>query len=370
MRGKAVMFFLPRLMVLITRKPRYLPEIKWSSKSWVHNIFRVYEMLFWRKIGIRAEISTLFDGKNLIHQAHSFEGACALLEQTIRGLFKFHIPVKIWIPVLSTPEGLPFPNSPFSFAIALDAATVIAAFSSSSPLTWNHTVTGSNPFIAIGVGLFAGLSIPSTSAVTYNSVSATKARADSVNIGNNCPESSVWFLGNPSTGTNQVSATWSGGSLPQGAGLSVSYTGAQSNNTADASNGTTGSTTGDKTFTVTTVADNCWIFVMGVNDNSSAPTLTSDQTSRGTLTSGTTIIRGGDTNAAQTPPGNKTVGMTVGGGGTEHAFAITGASFGVFVAGTPVSVSDSISVAENVTIVTVLDVDLSNTLTPGLKIIG
>lgn len=215
-------------------------------------------------------------------------------------------------------------------AIALDVSATSTS-QTSSPITWSHTCTGSNLLLTVGITLQAVTSFPTASAVTYNGVSMTKARADTFDAGAfGKLESSVWLLHAPATGSNTVSVTFTGGTSPSGVGSSTSYTGAQQSDTADASNGTTGNTTGDKTFTVTTVSDNCWIYVVGMNAATTTPTLAADQTSRGTVSwtgAVADIVRAEDTNAAQTPAGAKTVGLTVGASFGEKGYVITGASF-------------------------------------------
>ena len=209
--------------------------------------------------------------------------------------------------------------------------SAISTDQTSSPLTWNHTiVAGPNILLVVGITLASITSQPSTSAVTYNGVSMTKARSDQQGAISELLETSVWFLFNPSTGTNQISATFSGGASPHAAGSSSSYVGAQKSNTADASNGTTGTTTGDKTVSVTTVSDNCWIFGVCINTSTTSPTAAADQTSRQNVTLDTTtagIMRIEDTNQGQTPAGAKTVGFTIGAGVAELGYSMTFASF-------------------------------------------
>lgn len=216
-------------------------------------------------------------------------------------------------------------------SIALDA-TAVSTDQTTSPITWNHTVTGANPLLVVGVVLTATTSAPTATGVTYNGVAMTLARADTHNTASSIIESSVWLLGNPPTGTNQVSVSFSNGTLPHGAGVSASYTGAQSSSVADAVGGANGTVSGDQTFTVTTIADLCWVFAVGINAATTSPTLVADQTSRGTVNLAATIsaiLRGADTNTAKTPAGIQTMGFTVGGTGLAD-WAFTGASFAQF----------------------------------------
>jgi hypothetical protein len=220
-------------------------------------------------------------------------------------------------------------------AIALDVATTSAA-TTSSPLTWSHTCTGSNLLLVVGVGVSSYISGQATvTGVTYNSVTMYKARSDQSTGGT---ESSVWLLENPSTGSNTVSVTWTYGSGQHAGGTSVSYTGCSQTHTPDAVNGTTGTGTGDKTFAVTTSADNCWVFVEGVEYCLGiGTTMTTDQTSRGavTLNSSNPVIlhRAEDTNGVKHPAGSQTMGFTIATTTGTPGYAFSGASFAPYVAG-------------------------------------
>src|SRR5882724_4969461 len=103
------MWFLAFLFAKITNTTRYFPEVVWSGNSWTHNSFRMYEMVVGRKVGIRREVSTHYnqDTKKHIQHAHTFEAKCALFETSIRAWCKYRIPLKVHIPILITPIGIP-----------------------------------------------------------------------------------------------------------------------------------------------------------------------------------------------------------------------------------------------------------------------
>src|SRR5258708_4769086 len=115
---------LPKILATLTQPPRErVDNIDWSNKSWTHNIFRVYEIVFWRRAGIRAEISvhaTLDNGKQCItYRFHSIEAIIGFAESWVRGLIPRSIPVKIWKPLMATSGGmLTIPG--IYFAIAFD----------------------------------------------------------------------------------------------------------------------------------------------------------------------------------------------------------------------------------------------------------
>lgn len=208
-------------------------------------------------------------------------------------------------------------------AIAFDASAV-SAESGSSTLAWNHVVgaAGANRLLSVGI-VTIGYSQPTVTAVTFDGVAMTKARADQANDGEGSyVESSVWILKNPNTGTKTISATITNNY--DAGGVSASYTGCSQTSVADAVGGKIGTTsTGSQSFTVTTVADNCWIFAVGMGLYS----CDANQTSRGTVVIyyGYLVVRGEDTNAAQTPAGAKTMGFTL--GANQTCWVMSGASF-------------------------------------------
>jgi hypothetical protein len=200
--------------------------------------------------------------------------------------------------------------------IALDVATVSAS-SNASTLQWSHTVgSGSNLLLVVGICCHNTSSTPTVSGVTYAGTAMTKAQAYTRTSGAVRLESSVWILASPSTGANDIIASIT--NYGYSGGVSASYTGCSQTSIADAYGGKTGITTGSVTFTVTTVADNCWIFAIGTNESTTDQTIAANQTSRGTLLyhasggSGIARLRSEDTNAAQTPAGSKTLGFTLG----------------------------------------------------------
>lgn len=353
-RKAKLRLLLPLIMVKLTGgQSRYLPDIEWSGKSWVHNIFRVYEMIFFRRYGIRAEMSSAcwrdeYGVQRVAYWCHSWESVFALAETQIRELLAWRpVRVKVWIPVLQTPQGIPFFASPYLFAIAIDVGD-ISSSSSTSPVTYSHTVTGSSPFISL-CGGGQGTTATNSSAASYNSVAATKAIATA---GGTTIESSLWFLGSCATGSNTVSMSFSPlGGLPRIGVSAVSYSGAQTGNVADATGSTTGTTTGAKTFTVTTVADNCWVVACCVNQATSSPTAAATQTSRASLSlgGGATggVMRSADLNGVKSPAGSQTMGYTIGASVGESQYSMCGASFAP--GGTTISVSDSITITDVVT---------------------
>lgn len=225
-------------------------DFEWSSKSWTHNVFRVFELVFGRKYGIRAEATVTSDGLVFIH---TFEAAIAFTETAIREFFtlpKFKL-VKVYIPQLA-PAGFGHPqNTPYLFAVAFDAASTGDA-SSTTSVTFSHTCTGSNLTLVIG-GL-ANAASPSLSGATYNAVSAT-AGVHNTDTSNGFDQS-IFYLANPATGANNIVISATSSTALDGYGISLTGT-AASPSGASATVAVTSSTT--PSVSVTTTAANSWV---------------------------------------------------------------------------------------------------------------
>lgn len=242
---------LPYILTAITRKPREKVAIAWAKRSWVHNLFRFYELLFWRRIGIRAEMTVVMANDRVYHIFHSFEAALAQLETSIRQM-SVKLPVRVIMPQMSLPGGMKMPMG-FLFAIAhdADATSITNGFAGTVTKTWTHTVTGTNPLL---VGLFdswqdvAGTG--TVTAATYNSVTLVKVDG----LASVSMRSELWYLKAPSTGANTQSVTFTGNhdAIKY---ATTSYTGVDQSAPLDSHNTATG-TTGNPTVSTTSVAAN------------------------------------------------------------------------------------------------------------------
>lgn len=156
-------------------------------------------------------------------------------------------------------------------AIAHDADSVIAVAATTSPATWNHTCTGAN--LLLVVALEANKTSDPVTAVKYNSVSMSKITGASIVDATNGITISYWYLLGPSTGSNQISVTWTSGGGINLMGGAISLTGVKQSSQPDASGTNSGTTgiggTNQPTVTITTIAANSWMIgAVGVNDNS------------------------------------------------------------------------------------------------------
>ncbi len=336
---KGIEYIIPSLMVLFTNAPRHLPEIEYSGNSWTHNIFRFYESIFWRKDGIRAEISSSYDGRITTHQAHSFEGMIALFETMIRSALQWKLaPIKIWIPKLSSPMGLPMP-SPYLFAIAYDTSTDGTLDSKS----FSHTSTGTNPLLVV-----VGDDLWNASAMTYNSASLTRITGSTSDASN----AQAWRRIAPSTGSNTVAITSAGS--PGCRYFAITYSGVDQTSPIDSFARLTSDTTTPATLNTTVNAANCWLVAFGVGSASSnGCTISGTRTQRQNQVHGTSGSSGISRFACLLSDSNATVATgtqgetwTVGGSGTKAVERGIVFSIAPVVAAGPTNLKTVIGVAK------------------------
>lgn len=243
-------------------------DFEWSNNCWTHNVFRRFEMTFGRKFGVRIEMTSgLVDGVEY-HYAHSLEASVALFETWVRGLEPKWVPVRVWIPVLQTPNGIPVPVSPYLFAIAFDTASTGAYQSAATALTWNHTVSGSNTFMA--AGLYHQLANTNINAKTYAGVTLNQAQFNDGSSGA-FATLILYYLVAPTTGTNAFNFTATTTSGEAYMGFGSSFSGAKQTGQPDSSNKDYTSS-GISTITVNTtvVESDCWL--VGIFDCGGADT--------------------------------------------------------------------------------------------------
>ena len=187
-------------------------------------------------------------------------------------------------------------------AISFDSASVgIRAPSGAGPLTFSHTVTGSNTVLFVGCFATAGDVV---TGITYNSISLTQVSK----VTSGGETTYLYYLIAPTTGANNISVSWTGNSVVRAHG--ASYTGAKQSGVPDAS-ATNNNTSTTIATTLTTIADNCWTIVMA--------------RCQGDITAGAgTVLRGVsatsnilDSNSVTTPAGSKTLNVTSSASGTN-----------------------------------------------------
>lgn len=251
---------LPYIIASITRHDREIVragvDFEWSDKSWTHNFFRALELIIGRRSGIRAEMSSWRVGGRTVYQCHSVEAVIALAETYIRAPFAKLSTIRVHIPVLATPLGMPLPVSPYLFAIAFDNATSAASAISTPNLSYSHTCTGSN--LTLTTGIYTervGAAAPT--AVTYNSVPLSSKIAQTPVPNNVNSYNAIWVLTNPSTGSNTLSITGAASTVDVTSGC-ISLSGTNSTQTG-ASNSAGAATGTTQTVSVTTNTANSWL---------------------------------------------------------------------------------------------------------------
>lgn len=300
---------LPYIFSFITGKARYKPEIEWSDVSWTHNVFRFYEMIFWRRYGIRAEASTRAYKKDGIQYEErkffTIEAFIAYAEGVVRKeisrliqkgrmfdrelMFTFR--ELFDAKLIYAPMGFSHPGmdtSAYRFAIAFDATSKQSA-ANPSTMTIAHTCTGSNLILFTSTIWFDSTGgAPGT--VTLNSV----VYAGSGGTKDNHVESAAgtyklqaWRVTGPSTGANNNVLTWSAAINDNAAIIACSYTGASQGTQPDNSQPNSSISGTSITTNITPVANDCMLIDMfGDVDTTGAPTAGGGQTERNTQTSG------------------------------------------------------------------------------------
>jgi hypothetical protein len=237
---------LPLLLYKLTGAHRYRPQFEWSS-SWVCNVFRLWELIAWRREGIRLE--QIADRHGNVF-SFTLENYLATWEGIIRAWFSQSFAFKVVLLPQAQLAGFRSAHgfAPYRFAIALDTFIVD---STGNKTTWSHTVTGSNPYLMVGED-----QQQNASGITYNSVSMTKQV--SVVGAASWEQFGIWALGNPASGAHTVTITTTGVGFYSG---SISYSGCQSATTADntGSAASSASASSPQNLSITPVADNCWM---------------------------------------------------------------------------------------------------------------
>lgn len=201
-------------------------------------------------------------------------------------------------------------------AIAFDTG-LFNQGSGSSPVSWSHTVTGSNPNLLVAVQL-SGLAGDVVTGVTYGGVAMTKLQySATVTL-----TVSLWYLGNPSTGSNTVSVTFTSGSWSRGS--SISYKGCASTvDNSGANNVNTGSS--PLSLSITSVANNSWMTMFSTLNNSAIAAGTNTTARSVDPTFGIGFY---DTNGPITPAGARSLQVTWSG---LQDIVLTGATLAPFV---------------------------------------
>ena len=268
---------IPNIIAFFTSSPRYKPTFEWSNISYVHNLFRVYELICWRKYGVRPESSMIVKDGKVYYAFHTFEALCTHMEAKIRS-FKFRnikIPLKVTVPVFITTEGFPVFQSPYLFAIAYDNSASLRTNGTSGNSTQSFTTAGTNRFMAAGT------------MTSNNSVSATY-NGSSLTISDTHTNSNGWelrshYLVNPTVGANNFVANFSTGGGQSGWAVS-SYSGCKQSGQPDSHATIAQTTTSPITLTTTVVENNSWLWGTVLSLTSGSLSASTGATQRQNLT--------------------------------------------------------------------------------------
>ncbi len=188
-------------------------------------------------------------------------------------------------------------------AIAFDAAAGVTTAVAASSVSHSHTCSGSDRILfAVGFANATGGNLTAT----YNGVAMSAIQTVSNGI-----KITLFYLVAPASGANTLQINWDGSATVLRV-ASASYTGAAQSGQPDSS--TTGTDAASPfRISTTTVADNCWTIAAFGDNSGTVMTVEAGTTNR--AGSGVSTLVLGDSNAAQTPAGSVTLGVTGAGSG-------------------------------------------------------
>lgn len=137
--------------------------------------------------------------------------------------------------------------------IAFDAESSYQTAVAGSSFTWNHTCTGSNLVLVVGVQVHYPVGITS---VTYNGVAMTLI--GTVQDPDGGEDQGLYYLAGPATGSNAVVVNL-GDSLVFAMGGAVSLTGVSQSAPLDATNQAGYLSTASPSINIVTVASGAWV---------------------------------------------------------------------------------------------------------------
>lgn len=168
-------------------------------------------------------------------------------------------------------------------------------------------VTGANPFLAMGNALYNSGSI-TVSGITYNGVALAQANQITATLEAANQTTDIWWLDNPATGSNTLTATLSGTAgfyaFWHGSWTGKTTTGLEGNNATQ----NTSSSTTSPACNITITHTDCWIIGFAFSRDASSPTAGSGTTIRGASVVGHAL---GDSNA-DVGTGNQTLNFVAG----------------------------------------------------------
>lgn len=252
-----------QIIAYITRHPReikHFADFQFPRDMWVHNLFRLYEIIFGRRAGIRLEMSAWAD-KNGNQGKFFYTWECLLsnTEAMIRRFFrefKF-VPIKILVPAFSN-TGF---RSPFLFAIAWQMENDNGGNTASLTVS-AITVASTNTLVVSAATYLAASNNPITGVTFNTSENLTQLINQFFNAGSRITED-LWQIAAPSATTADVVISSAGTNMYGNADVysGASTSGLITNTASNTGTGTAG------TCTLTGTASSSWAIGGHTTDN-------------------------------------------------------------------------------------------------------
>lgn len=265
----------PWLMVRLTGHPRELKRMSdftFPKGMWVHTAFRMWEVVFGRRAGIRPEMASWvnYDGSEG-RAFYTWEKLFMFMEHTIRAFFRMPriVPFKIYLPVFASPQGMPMMGAPYLLAIAYVTQANHQGGSGATLTITNMVVASGNILLACVQTNASTTNTPITGIVFNTSETMTQIITDFNTTSTKVTED-LWQILAPTATTASIVATSSHNPEANFYGTGLAYSGAKTSGliTNSASNKGHGSPC---TVTVTGTTSTSWL-VGGVIVSSSGTT--------------------------------------------------------------------------------------------------
>ena len=217
-------------------------------------------------------------------------------------------------------------------AIAFDAKSS-GSGSNVTSVTVSHTVSGSNTILFVSVGTKDGGGGAAVSGVTYNGVAMTNITTQNIS---SAYYQDLWYLINPSTGTNNIVASFGGVSADQAVVSAASYTGVLQISPLTTANTNQNSSANSLSSTVTTSVDNSFVVssVAFDGDGSNQPAVAGGETQRDVI-SPNTIWWAGLSDVVDVTAGAISTSWSSGGSASKFLVSSVGFAPAATATGTP-----------------------------------
>lgn len=187
-------------------------------------------------------------------------------------------------------------------SIAFDAVSNSEHGNNNTDLTWSHTCTGTDRFLAVFFYITNATADPLVD-VTYAGVTMTQALPRVAKDGSVTEYSYAYYLINPTAGANNVVINVDNILNHFIIAGAVSYTGCDQTTQPNTTSSNHASAATSATTTVTTTIDNCWAALSLFPDSDVTPTASTNSTQRGTIGSAGPFVLY-DSNGPATPAGS------------------------------------------------------------------